>query len=154
MKKNKQSNARKNKRANKNAARQVRREKNLNIRKKKEHDKEVQEQLNYSEEFMQKVTDFLMTYGERLDKDGPESLGAHSEDIIKTLDSINSDIKEFDEEHQKLVAEAEEFFNEKGGNEFSWLPTTVDLVNRIDDLRNRYTELYVLNHQTLLTYDH
>ena len=154
MKKNKQSNSRQNKRVKKNTTRQVRREKNLNIRKKKGHDKEIQEQLNYSEEFMQKVTDFLMTYGQRLDKDGSESLGAHSEEIVKILDSINADIQEFDEEHQKLVTEANEFFAEKCGNEFSWLPTTVDLVNRIDDLRNRYTELYVLNHQTLLTYDH
>lgn len=154
MKKNKNSNVRKQKRAKKNTERKTRVSKNLNIRKKKAHDKEVREQLNDSEQFIQKVNDFLMLYGTRLDADGVESLGVNSSKIIAILESIDKDLKDFDEEHLVLKNEAEEFFAETGGNEFSWLPTSIDLVSRIDNLRTRYSELYVLNHQTLLTYDH
>lgn len=145
---------RKQKRAKKNTERKTRVSKNLNIRKKKAHDKEVREQLNDSEQFIQKVNDFLMMYGTRLDTDGVESLGVNSSKIIAILESIDKDLKDFDEEHLVLKNEAEEFFAETGGNEFSWLPTSIDLVSRIDNLRTRYSELYVLNHQTLLTYDH
>ncbi|MRY60805.1 hypothetical protein GKD59_23610 [Parabacteroides distasonis] len=154
MKKNKNSNVRKQKRAKKNTERKTRVSKSLNIRKKKAHDKEVREQLNDSEQFIQKVNDFLMMYGTRLDADGVESLGVNSSKIIAILESIDKDLKDFDEEHLVLKNEAEEFFAETGGNEFSWLPTSIDLVSRIDNLRTRYSELYVLNHQTLLTYDH
>lgn len=145
---------RKQKRAKKNTERKTRVSKSLNIRKKKAHDKEVREQLNDSEQFIQKVNDFLMMYGTRLDADGVESLGVNSSKIIAILESIDKDLKDFDEEHLVLKNEAEEFFAETGGNEFSWLPTSIDLVSRIDNLRTRYSELYVLNHQTLLTYDH
>lgn len=154
MKKNQKSNARKTKRVNKNKVRQVRASHNMNIRKKKSHDNEIKIQLKDSEAFMKKVTDLLMVYGSKLDQGGPNALGEHTADIIKILDQIDTDLKDFDEEHQKLQAEAEEFFAEKGGNEFYWLPTSIDLVQRIDDLRTRYAELYVLNHQSLLTYDH
>lgn len=154
MKKNQRSNARAQKRAKKNTVRKAKAANNMNIRKKAAHNKEVRSQLDDSEMFIQKVNDFLMMYGKRLDADGPESLGKHSQDIIKVLETIDKDLKDFDEEHQKLKAEAEEFIAETGGNEFSWLPTSVDLVSRIDDLRNRYAELYVLNHQTIISYDH
>ena len=154
MKKNKKSNARQIKRAKKNTARQVRVTKNLNIRKKKAHDTEVRSQLKDSEEFIAKVNDFLMMYGKRLDEHGVESLGKHAADIVELLEAVDKDLKDFDEEHTVLKNEAEEFFADTSGNEFSWLPTSVDLVTRIDDLRTRYAELYVLNHQTLLTYDH
>lgn len=154
MKKNQRSNVRAQKRAKKNTVRKAKAANNMNIRKKAAHNKEVRIQLDDSEKFIQKVNDFLMLYGQRLDKDGPESLGKHSQDIIKVLETIDKDLKDFDEEHQKLKAEAEEFIAETGGNEFSWLPTSVDLVSRIDDLRNRYAELYVLNHQTIISYDH
>ncbi|AQT28167.1 hypothetical protein pVa21_226 [Vibrio phage pVa-21] len=154
MKKNQRSNVRAQKRAKKNTVRKAKAANNMNIRKKAAHNKEVRIQLDDSEKFIQKVNDFLMLYGQRLDTDGPESLGKHSQDIIKVLETIDKDLKDFDEEHQKLKAEAEEFIAETGGNEFSWLPTSVDLVSRIDDLRNRYAELYVLNHQTIISYDH
>lgn len=154
MKKNQRSNNRTQKRAKKSQVRQVRAANNLNIRKKAAHDKEVQIQLKDSEEFIAKVTDFLMMYGKRLDNGGPDALGAHTQEIISVLETIDKDLKDFDDEHQKLKAEAEEFIAETVGNEFSWLPTSVDLVTRIDDLRNRYAELYVLNHQSILSYDH
>ena len=154
MKKNKKSNTRQNKRAKKTNTRKVRVTKNLNIRKKKTHDDEIRTQLGYTEDFITKVNDFLMMYGSRLDKNGAESLGFHSAEIINLLNVIDKDLKDFDEEHTVLKNEAEEFFADATGNEFSWLPASVDLITRIDDLRSRYAELYVLNHQTLLTYDH
>lgn len=154
MKKNNHSGARKQKRAKKVTGRKVTVSKNMNIRKKKAHDVEVKQQLKDSEEFIQKINDFLMLYGKRLDEDGSDSLGINSQEIISILETIDSDLKDFNEEHLILKNEAEEFFAETGGNEFTWLPTSVDLVTRIDDLRTRYAELYVLNHQTIISYDH
>lgn len=154
MKKNKKSNARSNKRAKKNIVRKTRSVKNMNIRMKKSHDREVSEQLEHSEGFITKVNDFMMVYAKRIDEHGLESLGKDANDIVKLLETMDKDLKDFDEQFTVLKNEAEEFFAETGGNEFVWLPTAIDLVARIDDLRTRYTELYVLNHQTLLTYDH
>ena len=144
----------------KNNSRKVRktRERDQNkirLRKKKAYDKEIKEQIKSSNEFIDRVNGVLAVYGSALDANGRDSLGAESENIIKVLDSIDADLKDFNETFEKLNQEAEEFFADTAaGDIYGWLPTTVDLVFRFDTNLTQYMELFILNHRTLLSYDH
>lgn len=144
----------------KNNSRKVRksreRDQNKNrLRKKKAYEKEIKDQIKSSNEFIERVNGVLSIYGRVLDTNGRDSLGVESENIIKVLDSINEDLEDFYETFEKLNREAEEFFaDNSAGDIYSWLPTTVDLVYRFDQNLTQYTELFILNHRTLLSYDH
>jgi len=121
----------------------------MNIKNKASHDREVSIQLQMCEEFVTRVNECLFKYGSAIDNEGTEALGGDSDEIIEILNTIDTDLKAFDTEYQKLATQSKEFIAWKGGEEYEWTATSIGLCTDMNSLRDQYVHLYMLNQQAL-----
>lgn len=124
------------------------------LARKKAFDFDVKKMVRASHQFRGKVSTLLDQYYANITTLGAASLGPDAPHIVETLDLIRTDLESYEAELTPVLKETEEFLALTEGDEFSWLASTVDITSRLENLLNQYAELYILNHQTLLTYEH
>lgn len=113
------------------------------------YDNEVKKQIRFNDEYIDNVNDIIQGIAKQLDTDTSLTKDVKSS-IDKILNTMDTDLKNFINENDKIVERAEEYINDK--NQASWDKTSnsIILCTDLDSLRNEYVSMSMLNHQSIL----
>lgn len=111
--------------------------------------------LTRPDEFIAQVESLLSMYSERMKGVGISALGENGNKVFPLIESIGSDLDDFKETIEPIRQRANAYIAKATNDGFDRLEDQgTDIVLDAQDILERYSELYLLSHQSLLNIEH